>query len=184
MSCFAVSRLAGRLKNNKEGSPDSAILTEITTKNVKAVSASKKGHNLPSVEILQEVPPPPPRESSMTPVPPSSPQCYQYYQYNYPSMPPSQQQRHMSPHRSCNGSVPPSPALSGVGCRSPSRQRKNTYSTLEVQNAALAAMKDEMLELASRFTRVTKERDYMEKALNRLQVSILEYSKIIICCIL
>ena len=37
------------------GSPDSAILTEITTKNVKAVSASKKGHNLPSVEILQEV---------------------------------------------------------------------------------------------------------------------------------
>ena len=42
---------------------------------------------------------------------------------------------------------------------------------LQVQNAALAAMKDEMLELASRFTRVTKERDYMEKALNRLQVS-------------
>ena len=42
---------------------------------------------------------------------------------------------------------------------------------LHVQNAALAAMKDEMLELASRFTRVTKERDYMEKALNRLQVS-------------
>ena len=81
-----------------------------------------------------QVPPPPPRESSMTPVPPSSPQCYQYYQYNYPSMPPSQQQRHMSPHRSCNGSVPPSPALSGVGCRSPSRQRKNTYSTLEVSH--------------------------------------------------
>ena len=32
-------------------------------------------------------------------------------------------------------------------------------------------MKDEMFELAARFTRVTKERDYMEKALNRLQVS-------------
>ena len=45
---------------------------------------------------------------------------------------------------------------------------------LQVQNAALAAMKDEMLELASRFTRVTKERDYMEKALNRLQVSSLK----------
>ena len=42
---------------------------------------------------------------------------------------------------------------------------------LQVQNAALAAMKDEMFELAARFTRVTKERDYMEKALNRLQVS-------------
>ena len=42
---------------------------------------------------------------------------------------------------------------------------------MQVQNAALAAMKDEMFELAARFTRVTKERDYMEKALNRLQVS-------------
>ena len=40
----------------------------------------------------------------------------------------------------------------------------------QVQSAALAAMKDEMLELASRLTRVSKERDYMEKALNRLQV--------------
>merc|ERR1712001_485392 len=102
-----------------------------------------------------------PRESSVTPVPPSSPQ--QQYQYQY------HQYRHMSPHRSVGGSVPPSPALSG--CRSPSRQRNTpTYSTLEVQSAALAAMKDEMLELASRLTRVSKERDYMEKALNRLQV--------------
>ena len=52
MSCFAVSRLAGRLKN-KEGSPDSAILAEIASKNVKI---GKKGQHLPpSVEIVQEV---------------------------------------------------------------------------------------------------------------------------------
>ena len=54
MSCFAVSRLAGRLKN-KEGSPDSAILTEIASKNVKATVSTKKGQHIPSVEIVQEV---------------------------------------------------------------------------------------------------------------------------------
>ena len=48
---------------------------------------------------------------------------------------------------------------------------QNDLIIFQVQSAALAAMKDEMLELASRLTRVTKERDYMEKALNRLQVS-------------
>ena len=52
MSCFAVSKLAGRLKNHKEGSPDSTILTEITTRNGKV---NKKGNHLPKVEILQEV---------------------------------------------------------------------------------------------------------------------------------
>ena len=52
MSCFAVSKLAGRLKNNKEGSPDSTMLTDITTKNGKV---NKKGSHLPKVEILQEV---------------------------------------------------------------------------------------------------------------------------------
>ena len=46
----------------------------------------------------------------------------------------------------------------------------NFLPTLQVQNAALAAMKEEMIELATRLTRVTKERDYMEKALNRVQL--------------
>ena len=54
---------------------------------------------------------------------------------------------------------------------------QNDLIMLQVQSAALAAMKDEMLELASRLTRVTKERDYMEKALNRLQVSIPQCEK-------
>ena len=52
---------------------------------------------------------------------------------------------------------------------------QNDLIIFQVQSAALAAMKDEMLELASRLTRVTKERDYMEKALNRLQVSFLSH---------
>ena len=54
MSCFAVSRLAGRLKNQKEGSPDSAILTEIPNGKNHA-KINRKGHNLPTVEIVQEV---------------------------------------------------------------------------------------------------------------------------------
>ena len=53
MSCFAVSKLAGRLKNHKEGSPDSAILAEMNGKNGRV--KHHKGSHLPKVEILQEV---------------------------------------------------------------------------------------------------------------------------------
>ena len=54
MSCFAVSKLAGRLKNNKEGSPDApSILNDFSGKNNGKVN--KKGNHLPKVEILQEV---------------------------------------------------------------------------------------------------------------------------------
>ena len=118
MSCFAVSRLL----KHKEESPPPQSCPEVSSKNGLHFR-SKKASALPNVEIVQEVP----RESSVTPVPPSSPQ--QQYQYQY------HQYRHMSPHRSVGGSVPPSPALSG--CRSPSRQRNTpTYSTLEVRNNA------------------------------------------------
>jgi hypothetical protein len=152
MSCFAVSRLTGRLKN-RETSPALPDFTpHKTNQNVSSgVGNKRKSNNIPSVEIVQEVvqvqqqqqhyaaglpPMPPPRESSMTPIPPSSPQPSPYHQhshyyYGQPQQQQQQQQRHMSPHRSCSGSVPPSPALSG--CRSPSRQRKNAYSTLEVR---------------------------------------------------
>ena len=52
MSCFAVSKLAGRLKNHKEGSPDSAtILNDFSA----GKKVGKKGNHLPKVEILQEV---------------------------------------------------------------------------------------------------------------------------------
>ena len=141
MSCFAVSRL---LKHKEDSPPLSAQQQQqpplssgggpegggggflVNTKN--GHFRSRKANNsLPNVEIVQEMP----RESSMTPVPPSSPQHqHQYqYQYHHQQYPP----RHMSPHRSCGGSVPPSPALSG--CRSPSRQRNTpTYSTLEVSD--------------------------------------------------
>ena len=122
MSCFAVSRL---LKHKEESPPppNSQSCSEVSPKNGLHFR-SKKASALPNVEIVQEVP----RESSVTPVPPSSPQ--QQYQYQY------HQYRHMSPHRSVSGSVPPSPALSG--CRSPSRQRNTpTYSTLEVRNYAI-----------------------------------------------
>ena len=44
------------------------------------------------------------------------------------------------------------------------------FGLSQVQSAALGAMKEEMIELAARLTRTTKERDYMEKALNRVQV--------------
>ena len=44
------------------------------------------------------------------------------------------------------------------------------FGLSQVQSAALGAMKEEMIELATRLTRTTKERDYMEKALNRVQV--------------
>ena len=129
MSCFAVSRL---LKHKEESPPPAAAQQNQHAGHQPAPVCpdspfksghfrSKKANALPNVEIVQEINP---RESSVTPVPPSSPQ--QQYQYQY------HQYRHMSPHRSCGGSVPPSPALSG--CRSPSRQRNTpTYSTLEVR---------------------------------------------------
>ena len=140
MSCFAVSRLLKHKENSPapsapqqqsppplSGGPEGGGGGFLVNKN--GHFRSRKANNsLPNVEIVQEMP----RESSVTPVPPSSPQHqhqYQYqYQYQYP--PP----RHMSPHRSCGGgSIPPSPALSG--CRSPSRQRNTpTYSTLEVSD--------------------------------------------------
>ena len=139
MSCFAVSRLL----KHKENSPAPAAPQQQSPPpplsggpeggggflvNKNGHFRSRKANNsLPNVEIVQEMP----RESSMTPVPPSSPQHqHQYqYQYHHQQYPP----RHMSPHRSCGGSVPPSPALSG--CRSPSRQRNTpTYSTLEVSD--------------------------------------------------
>ena len=141
MSCFAVSRLLKHKENSPapsapqhqspppplSGGPEGGGGGFLVNKN--GHFRSRKANNsLPNVEIVQEMP----RESSVTPVPPSSPQHqhqyqyqYQQYQYQYP--------RHMSPHRSCGGSIPPSPALSG--CRSPSRQRNTpTYSTLEVSD--------------------------------------------------
>ena len=138
MSCFAVSRLL----KHKENSPAPSAPQQQSPPPLSGgpeggggFLVNKNGHfrsrkannSLPNVEIVQEMP----RESSMTPVPPSSPQHqHQYqYQYHHQQYPP----RHMSPHRSCGGSVPPSPALSG--CRSPSRQRNTpTYSTLEVSD--------------------------------------------------
>ena len=53
MSCFAVSKRAGRLKNNKEGSPEATIVNDFSAKNNGKVN--KKGNHLPKVEILQEV---------------------------------------------------------------------------------------------------------------------------------
>ncbi len=48
---------------------------------------------------------------------------------------------------------------------------------MQVQSAALGAMKEEMLDLASRLSRVTKERDYLEKALNKTQLEKLRMAK-------
>ena len=50
------------------------------------------------------------------------------------------------------------------------------FGLSQVQSAALGAMKEEMIELATRLTRTTKERDYMEKALNRVQVCTQNYA--------
>ena len=138
MSCFAVSRLLKHKEDSPSPPPSAQQQPPLSSggpeggggflSNKNGHFRSRKANNsLPNVEIVQEMP----RESSMTPVPPSSPQHqHQYqYQYHHQQYPP----RHMSPHRSCGGSVPPSPALSG--CRSPSRQRNTpTYSTLEVSD--------------------------------------------------
>ena len=48
---------------------------------------------------------------------------------------------------------------------------------LQVQNAAMSAMKDEMMEMSRRVAQIAKERDYLEKALNRLQLEKLRMAK-------
>ncbi len=164
MSCFAVSRLTGRVGRSKQ-KERSPCLPDLPTRiKQKSPSKRKSGHSVPKVEIVQELPVQLPatqqqvagltqphpyqpaliqhhRDSSLTPVPPSSPQPSPYPQHYSPYFhygSPQQshqinQQRHMSPIRNHSGSVPPSPNLNGM--RSPSRQRKNvtTYSTLEVR---------------------------------------------------
>ena len=152
MSCFAVSRLTGRVgRSKKEQSPCLPDLP-LPPSPVKQQSPSKRKSSqiVPHVEIVQELPlyphqgapplqHPHHRDASLTPVPPSSPQPSPYPQHYTPyfhyggggqnqGVPHPQQSRHMSPHRGHNsggggGSVPPSPNLNGM--RSPSRQRKS-----------------------------------------------------------
>ena len=52
---------------------------------------------------------------------------------------------------------------------------------LQVQNAALGALKDEVLDLSTKVKRIGKERDYLEKELNTSQVCSNQFIKY--CCI-
>ena len=46
----------------------------------------------------------------------------------------------------------------------------NVFFFFQVQNAALSVLKEEMMELTNRLTVVMRERDNLEKSLNRVQV--------------
>ena len=41
---------------------------------------------------------------------------------------------------------------------------------LQVQNAAFGALKDEVMDLSSKLKHISKEREYLEKTLNKVQV--------------
>ena len=96
MSCFAVSRLLKHKEDSPPPPPAATVCPEVQQHHHQPKNGhfrSKKANNMPNVEIVQEIP----RESSVTPVPPSSPQMGQYqYQYQYQQQ---QYPRHMSPHR-------------------------------------------------------------------------------------